>query len=76
MLGGAPDRRRVKVGRVVLGQDLSLGHFGDVRMKVGVDVRKMRLLKERKAALGFADLIAIAARDKDAPHVIVEWSGD
>jgi hypothetical protein len=28
MLGGAPDRRRVKVGRVVLGQDLSLGHFG------------------------------------------------
>lgn len=33
MLGGAPDRRRVKVGRVVLGQNLSLGHFGGGRVK-------------------------------------------
>ena len=64
MLRGAPDRRRVKVGRVVLGQDFSLGHFGGVRVKVGEDVRKMRLLKERKVPLDFADLIAIAARDK------------
>lgn len=62
MLGGAPDRRRVKVGRVVLGQDFSLGHFGGGRVKVGVDVRKMRLLEREKGGAGA--LIAIVSRDK------------
>lgn len=30
MLGRAPDRRRVEVGRIVLGEDLSFGHLGVV----------------------------------------------
>jgi hypothetical protein len=48
MLGGASDRRRVKVGRVVLGQDLSLGHFGGGTAMYEVDLRKLRLLEEEK----------------------------
>lgn len=48
MLGGASDRRRVKVGRVVLGQDLSLGHFGGGTAMCEVDLRKLRLLEEEK----------------------------
>lgn len=46
MLGGAPDRRRIEVGRVVLGQDLSLGHIGDGSVTGENCVRKMRLLEE------------------------------
>jgi hypothetical protein len=48
MLGGAPDRRRVKVGRVVLGQDFSLGHFGGGTAVGEVVSRKLRVLEEEK----------------------------
>jgi hypothetical protein len=48
MLGGAPDRRRIEVGRVVLGQDLSLGHVGGGSVTGDEELRKIRLLEEEK----------------------------